>query len=521
VGINGAILMGASERPGAASFQAVEAATGAPMPQLYAEALADDVDAACALAEEAAAGFGALPPPERAAFLDTIPDQIGDLGDLLIATAMAETGLPRARLEGERGRTVGQLRMFCDELRRGRYLDVTIEPALPEHTPPRPDLRRMAVPLGPVAVFGASNFPLAFSAAGGDTAAALAAGCPVIVKGHPAHPGTGELVTRAIRVAVERHGLHEGVFSYLPGSRHELGAALVADRRIRAVGFTGSRAGGLALVEIASARAEPNPVFAEMSSINPVVLMPGALGRGWGQLARGFAASLMLGAGQFCTNPGLVIAIEGEALDAFVQEAASALSMAAPQVMLSPAIRQAYEAAVAALDACAGALRVYGSAPAGACGGSLFRTTASAFLADEALAKEVFGACSLVIGCSGMAEIARVLERLEGQLTATLHLESADEADAAALLPILASLAGRVLVNGWPTGVEVSAAMVHGGPFPATSDGRSTSVGTLAMQRFLRAVCYQGVPDALLPAALKRANPWRLPRLVAGNPEPS
>ena len=515
--IDGAILIGSRDVRREPGFQAINPATGEAMPQLFSEAGAEDVAAACALAQAAFAPFATLAPAERARFIEAVADAIEAIGDTLITTAMAETGLPRPRLENERGRTTGQLRMFAAEVRDGHWLEVVIDPALPDRTPPRADLRRMNVALGPVAVFGASNFPLAFSVAGGDTAAAFAAGCPVVVKGHPAHPGTGELVARAIRAAVSACGLPEGVFSFLPGRANALGAALVSDACIRAVGFTGSRAGGLALMEIAAARAEPIPVFAEMSSINPVVLMPGALAARGEALAAGFIGSLTLGAGQFCTNPGLVIAPDGPDLDRFVASATTALAAVTPPVMLTPGIHAAFDAGVAALDASPQAERVAaGQAATGSnrCTGALFQTSAADFIANSALGHEVFGASAVIVRCAGASAMAEVVASLEGQLTATIQLDAADEGAAAGLLPLLCAKAGRVLANGWPTGVEVTHAMVHGGPFPATSDGRTTSVGTLAMMRFVRPVCYQDLPEALLPAPLRNDNPWHLPRRI-------
>jgi 2,5-dioxopentanoate dehydrogenase len=508
VTIDGSILIGARDVRHATVFHAVAAASGAETPQTFSEASADDVAEACALAASAAGPFGDLAPAPRAAFLEAVASQIEAIGDILIETAMVETGLPRPRLEGERGRTTGQLRLFAAEVRDGGWLDAVIDTALPDRVPPRADLRRVNVAVGPVAVFGASNFPLAFSVAGGDTAAAFAAGCPVVVKGHPAHPGTGELVARAIRAAVQACALPEGVFAYLPGSTHELGSALVADPRVKAVGFTGSRSGGLALVEIARQRPEPIPVFAEMSSINPVILMPAALAARAEALGTAFVGSLTLGAGQFCTNPGLVIAVDGPDLDRFVASASAALASAAAPVMLTPGIRSAYEAGVAALDANPHAKR---TGP-----GAFFETTADAFVADPTLGHEVFGVSSLLVRCADLGQVAQVIDSLEGQLTATLQVDP-DDADSAA--PILARLrekVGRVLANGWPTGVEVTHAMVHGGPYPATSDGRTTSVGTLAMERFLRPVCYQDLLDALLPPALQAANPWGLRRRTDG-----
>ena len=520
---NGAILIGASERRGGEPFFAINPSTGAKGEIAFSSATPLEVEQAAALAEAAFDSFSTLTPDARATFLETVADTIVGIGDLLIETAIAETGLPRARLEGERGRTIGQLRLFASYVRLGDWLDATIDPALPDRQPlPRADLRRVNHSVGPVAVFGASNFPLAFSVAGGDTASAFAAGSPVIVKGHSAHPGTGELVARAIQAAVKRLGLHEGVFSYLPGNDRALGSALVADPRIKAVGFTGSRGGGTALMKIAAERAEPIPVYAEMSSINPVVLLPGALAARAEAMGSAFVGSLTMGSGQFCTNPGLVIALDGPDLDRFVAAAAQALSGAQSQVMLTPGIHAAYEQGVAALVGAEGVSTIArGTAPEGGNRGraAFFSTSAETFRANQVLAEEVFGSSAVLIRCSGIEEIIATIAGLEGQLTATLQIGEGDEGDAARLLPTLSRKVGRILTNGWPTGVEVTHAMVHGGPFPSTADGRSTSVGTLAMMRFLRAVCYQDVPDALLPPGLQAGNPWKLNRRVDGRLE--
>ena len=520
---NGAILVGAEERRGGDPFFAIHPSTGDKGGVAFANASPADVADACALAEAAFESFSTLSPDARANFLEAVAEQILAIGDILIETAMTESGLPRPRLEGERGRTVGQLRLFASYVRQGDWLDATIDAALPERLPaPRSDLRRVNQPLGPVAVFGASNFPLAFSTAGGDTASAFAAGCPVVVKGHPAHPGTGELVARAVQKAVKACGLHEGVFSYLPGATHELGGALVSDPRIKAVGFTGSRGGGIALMQIAANRVEPIPVYAEMSSINPVILLPGALAARADALGAAFVGSLTMGSGQFCTNPGLVIALEGHDLDRFVAAAAEALSASQPQVMLPPHTPASFQPGGAALHTAAGATTLARGADAeGANRGkhAFFATEAERFRNNPALAHEVFGSSSILLKCRTIDEAIETIAGLEGQLTATLHMEDADSADAAKLLPALSRKAGRILTNGWPTGVEVTHAMVHGGPFPATSDGRTTSVGTLAMMRFLRPVCYQDLPDALLPPPLQAANPWKLTRRVEGKLE--
>jgi NADP-dependent aldehyde dehydrogenase len=453
--------------------------------------------------------------------LETIADNIVALGDELVARVMAESGLPRPRVEGERGRTAGQLRLFAQVVRAGRYLEARIDPALPERKPqPRPDVRSRKIPLGPVAVFGASNFPLAFSVAGGDTASALAAGCPVVAKAHPAHPGTSELVGRAIRDAVAAVGLPEGVFSLVFDSAYEIGQALVADPRIKAVGFTGSRRGGLALMKIAQERPEPIPVYAEMSSINPVLLLEGALAERGEQIAQAFVASLMMGAGQFCTSPGLLLGIAGDGLDRFTEAAKRALIEAAPGTMLTPGIHQAYCAGVEALARHPQVETVArgkaGHNYQGQAG--LFATGAEAFLADAHLKEEVFGSSSLIVRCPDAAALAEVVESLEGQLTASLHMSASDHDDARKLLPVLERKVGRILVNGFGTGVEVTNAMVHGGPYPSTSDGRSTSVGTMAIDRFLRPVAYQDLPDDLLPPELRDSNPRDIDRVVDGKP---
>ncbi|MDP9712665.1 UNVERIFIED_ORG: NADP-dependent aldehyde dehydrogenase [Pseudomonas fluorescens] len=501
----------------------INPATNLPLEPGYAGGSAEHVEQACALAWAALDRYRETSLEARAKFIETIASEIEALGDELIDRALAETGLPRPRLVGERGRTCQQLRLFARTVRAGEWLDVRVDTAQPQRQPmPRSDLRQRQIPLGPVAVFGASNFPLAFSVAGGDTASALAAGCPVIVKAHGAHPGTSELVGRAVARAVKACDLPEGVFSLLYGSGREVGIALVSDPRIKAVGFTGSRSGGLALIKAAQARPEPIPVYAEMSSINPVLLFPAALQNRAEALAQGFVASLTLGAGQFCTNPGLVIAHKGPALDAFIGATSELIQRSPAQTMLTPGIFNAYESSVNALaENHRARIAAVGQRATEPNQGQahVFITDAADFLADHSLQAEAFGAASLIVQCASDAEIRQVLEQLEGQLTATLHLDDEDLQQAPALLPTLERKAGRLLVNGWPTGVEVCDAMVHGGPFPATSDSRTTSVGTAAILRFLRPVCYQDFPDSLLPTALKQANPLSLRRLLDGQRE--
>lgn len=499
-------------------FWGVAAASGDVIEPAFPVSTLDDVAAACAAADAAFDAYRNTDAEARATFLEAIGEEIEALGDALIERASTESGLPTARLVGERGRTVNQLRLFARVVRDGRWRNLRHDTANPQRTPvPMPDLRLRMVPLGPVAVFGASNFPLAFSTAGGDTASALAAGCPVIVKGHPAHPGTDTMVAEAIFRAVERTGMPKGTFGHVRGPGNELGGALVSDPHIAAVGFTGSRGGGLALVRLAQQRKVPIPVYAEMSSINPVVLMPHALASRGEALGRAFVGSLTLGSGQFCTNPGLLLAVEGEGLEAFEAAARQALEEHVAQPMLTPGIHGAFMAGTAKFRSNP-AVRLVAS---GAIGDSvtsaesqLFATQAGSFADDPALGDEVFGASSLVVACRDFAELERTLRGLEGQLTATIHLDAEDEADAARLVPILERLAGRVLANGWPTGVEVADAMVHGGPYPATSDSRSTSVGSLAIDRFLRPVCYQDLPSGLLPVELRDGD--ATPRLLNG-----
>lgn len=509
---NAATLTGeyyiAGERRGSGEvFHAYDPAAGASIDGIgFFSSSEQDLADACAAAEAAAIAYAELPLETRAAFLDAIAAHIEALGDALIERAARESGLPVARITGERGRTCGQLRLFAREVRDGQWLKLRIDHADAARTPPKPDLRLRMVPLGPVAVFGASNFPLAFSTAGGDTASALAAGCPVVVKGHPAHPGTSELVAGAIVRAAADTGIPAGVFSLLSGTGNALGAALVADPRIQAVGFTGSRTGGEALTKIAAARARPIPVYAEMSAINPVILLPAALAARGKALAAGYVGSLTLGSGQFCTNPGLVLAIESAELDAFLAEAGRIVEAQAPQTMLTAGIHAAFEKGSAALAATAEVQTIArGVHPTGPHEGRavLFSVNGADWLGQSELQHEVFGAASIVVRCADRDELLTVIAYLEGQLTATLQMDEADFDDARAVLPVLERRVGRILANGWPTGVEVGHAINHGGPYPATSDGRTTSVGTLAIDRFVRPVSYQDMPSALLPQTLR------------------
>ena len=500
------------------TMKAIDPSRNVEIEPAFGLAGAADLQRACELADQAFDAYRATGLEARAKFLETIADRIMDLGPTLIERAMQETGLPQARLEGERGRTCNQLRLFAKVVRDGRWQSATLDSALPERTPPRSDLRLRKIGLGPVAVFGASNFPLAFSVAGGDTASALAAGCPVIVKAHSAHLGTSELVGKAVAKAAAECDMPEGVFSMLIGSGQTIGQNLVAHPVIKAVGFTGSRVGGIALMKTAAARKEPIPVYAEMSSINPVYLLPGSLDNA--KLAQNFADSLTMGAGQFCTNPGLLIGLKSDKLQAFVAAAAGTIGAKGAATMLTPGIHKAYVTGVKTLAGVSGVQQVaagQGTDAPCAAQAFLYQVDAQRFLTDPALEGEIFGPTSLLVVCENEAELLAVTEHLEGQLTAAVHATADDKALAARLLPVLERKVGRILFNGFGTGVEVSHAMVHGGPFPSTSDSRSTSVGASAIDRFVRPVCYQDVPSYLLPESLTDENPQNIPRVVNGD----
>ncbi|MBA6109664.1 aldehyde dehydrogenase (NADP(+)) [Pseudomonas asiatica] len=502
---------------GSVRLQSLDARTGEALPQAFAQATPEEVDAAAQAAEAAFAEYNALAPQRRAQFLDAIADQLDALDDTFVATVCRETALPAGRIQGERARTSNQMRLFATVLRRGDYLGARIDRAQPQRQPlPRPDLRQYRTGVGPVAVFGASNFPLAFSTAGGDTAAALAAGCPVVVKAHSGHMATAERVAEAIERAVVATGMPAGVFNMIYGAG--VGEALVRHPAIQAVGFTGSLKGGRALCELAAARPQPIPVFAEMSSINPVLVLPEALQARGEQVARELAGSVVLGCGQFCTNPGLVIGIAGEAFSNFLAALGAQLADQPGQTMLNAGTLRSYAQGVQRLHQHPGVRHLAGADQAGdQAQAQLFQADVSLLLdGDALLQEEVFGPATVAVAVADEAELRRALQALHGQLTATLIAEPQDLQRFAALVPLLQRKAGRLLVNGYPTGVEVCDAMVHGGPYPATSDARGTSVGTLAIDRFLRPVCYQDYPDALLPDALKNANPLGLQRLVDG-----
>lgn len=478
-------------------------ASGEALP--YAVGTPADVDAAVQGAEAAFPSFSGLSREARAAFLEKVADEIEARGAEITAMGVAETGLPAGRLEGERGRTTGQLRLFASHIRKGDYLDRRHDPALPDRKPaPRPDIKMVQRPIGPVAVFGASNFPLAFSTAGGDTASALAAGCPVVVKGHPAHPGTGELVAQAFDAAIKALGLHPGVFSLVQGPGRDIGEALVQHPLIKAVGFTGSLFGGRALFDLCARRPEPIPFFGELGSVNPMFVLPAAIAARGAEIAKGWAGSLTMGAGQFCTNPGITVLIESAEAEAFIEIAREAASQVGPQTMLTDGIASAFRAGRDRIAAQPGVASVLTTdCDKRQATPDIFQVAAEDWLANHSLTEEVFGPLGLIVRVKDVAGLQAVAQRLEGQLTCTLHMDEGDTEIGQALMPILERKAGRILANGFPTGVEVVDAQVHGGPYPASTNFGATSVGTMAIRRWLRPVAYQNLPEALLPADLR------------------
>ncbi len=497
------------------SFQAINPATGAALEPAFRTAAPEDVERAAQLAAAAALDYGRRSGAEKGAFLRAIAANLEAAAPALVERAASETALPPARLQGEAARTCNQLRLFAELVEKGSWVDARLDRAQERASGPRkPDLRSLLRPVGPVAVFGSSNFPLAFSVAGGDTASALAAGNPVVVKAHPAHPGTSELAGQAIVSAARDCGLPEGVFSLLFDAGIDVGVALVQHPLIRAVGFTGSLAAGRRLMDLAAARPEPIPVFAEMSSVNPVFILPRALQSRSGAIASGLHASVTLGAGQFCTKPGLVMLDHGA--EAFVAELAALMQQPAAFTLLTPGIARGYQTGARERAAHPAVRALTPPAAAGVTAPALFQTDAAGFLAHPALAEEIFGPATLLVRHGGLSELLAVARSLRGHLTATVHGTEEDLREYADLLPILETRVGRLVLNGFPTGVEVTHAMVHGGPYPATSDGRSTSVGTQAILRFVRPVCYQDWPAFALPPELQDGNPLGIERHLDG-----
>ena len=518
---DGGSLVGfGSSGAGGASFKAFDPAQNTALEPAFLSATLADVNRAAELAAAAAPLLARLSGAGRAKFMRAIATNMEAKAADLVARAMQETALPETRLKGEVARTVGQLRLYADAAEHGTWVDARIETAQPDRQPlPKPDHRSLLRPLGPVVVFGSSNFPFAYSVAGGDTASAFAVGCPVIVKAHPAHPGTSELVGRLVLHAVRDCGLPEGTFSLLFDSGFEVGQALVNHPLVKAAGFTGSVKGGRALTDLGAARPEPIPVYAEMGSVNPVFVLPGALAERAAAIATGLHASGTLGVGQFCTNPGMLVLHRSPAAEEFVRELAAKLAATPEGVMLTAGIARAYANNIAQRTKQAGVKVIVEGKAQTACGASpvWFETDALNFLRNPSLSEEIFGPSALVVWCKDRAELLQVAARVEGSLTATLLAGAAEAKDQADLIELLAAKAGRLVLNGYPTGVEVSHAMVHGGPYPSTSDGgRSTSVGTRALGRWVRPICYQGFADGLLPPELQNANPLQLLRMVNG-----
>ncbi len=509
-----------SGTPGGATFRAFDPTEGKDLEPVFHSASTAELESAVQMAAAAAPRWARLPGAERNRFLRLIADKLDQNAAVLAAMGVQETGLPLARCTGEVARTSGQLRLYGETAARGDWLDARIETALPERKPlPKPDHRSMLRPFGPVVVFGSSNFPFAYSVAGGDTASAFAAGCPVIVKAHPAHPGTGELVGRLIVDAVKECGLPEGSFSLLFDAGFELGQALVKHPLVKAVGFTGSLKGGRALVDLAAARTEPIPVYAEMGSINPVFILRGALAERAAAIVDGLHASATLNVGQFCTNPGLIVLQRSPAAEQFIRALTAKLAATPEGAMLTAGIRKNFVSNTATRAKQLGVKVIAEAKAVTACGAApvWFETDAAIFLKNGSLSEEIFGPSSLVVWCHDGAEMLDVARHLEGSLTATVQAGAAEAAGQGELIELLAAKAGRLILNGYPTGLEVSAAIVHGGPYPSTSDGgRSTSVGTRALNRWARLVCYQNFSDELLPAELRKANPLGLLRLVNG-----
>ncbi|WP_204344109.1 aldehyde dehydrogenase (NADP(+)) [Psychroserpens algicola] len=484
----------------------------------FIEATPAEIETACLLAESAFHSYKTFSGKDKAAFLNAIADEILALDDELIQTYCSETGLPEGRAKGERGRTIGQLRSFAELVAEGSWVEATIDTAQPDREPmPKSDIRKMMVPLGPVVVFGASNFPLAYSTAGGDTAAALAAGCPVIVKSHPMHAGTGELVASAIVKAAKKTGMPKGVFSNLNSSGIEVGTQLVKDSRVKAVGFTGSIKGGRALYDLASQREEPIPVFAEMGSVNPVVMLPEALKNRGEALAKTYASSITLGTGQFCTNPGLILGIESEALSHFITQLSAEIINIEPACMLHPNIMGAYNSKKAKALAHS-ELEISADynmeVQTNYARQAVTTVKGASFIKNSDLHEEVFGPFSMVVQCKDAKELETVITKLEGQLTGTVIAETNEVSNYSKVISALQNRVGRIIYNGVPTGVEVCPSMVHGGPYPASTDSRFTAVGIHSIKRWVRPFSYQDWPNNLLPDELKNENPLEISRLL-------
>ncbi|MCM8537857.1 MAG: aldehyde dehydrogenase (NADP(+)) [Lentisphaeraceae bacterium] len=501
---------------------AVDPTTGQNLETAFIEATSEEINSACNLAAKAFDSFRNTSSKERAAFLRKIAENVVNLGDELIQRAVAETGLPEGRITGERGRTCGQLTMFADLIEEGSWVNARIDTAIPDRQPlPKPDIRYMERAIGPVAVFGASNFPLAFSTAGGDTASAIAAGCPVVLKAHPAHPGTAELVAHAAVSAAKECGMPEGTISMIHGKSHLTGQALVKHPAIKAVGFTGSIPGGRAIFDTAASRPEPIPVYAEMGSSNPVFLLPETIKKNEEALVAGLTGSICLGAGQFCTNPGMLVVQASPEVNSFIQKLAESIKNAPAGTMVHSSIKDGYSKELSAKLAVDG-VTLLGKSDATtendatAAQPAVFSASAETFLNNDELNKEVFGPCTFIVICNNKEQILEVVEHLEGHLTSSIHGEDEELIQFADVISAVEKKVGRLIINQYPTGVEVCSSMLHGGPYPASTDSRTTSVGTAAINRYARPVSYQNFPQALLPDEIKDGNPLEIWRLMNG-----
>jgi NADP-dependent aldehyde dehydrogenase len=515
-------IAGREAAPHGHLFHAFNPATGEQLEPVFGDATHAEADEALQAAESVFDTLRLATPETRAALLDAIADEITALGDALLERAHAETALPMARLTGERGRAIGQCKLFAALIREGSWADPRVDHALPDRQPlPKPDVRRVMMPIGPVVIFGASNFPFAIGVVGTDTVCALAAGCPVVVKGHPAHPGTCEMLTRAVLAALHKVGLPAGCFSLLQGKGNDIGTTLVKHPLTQAVGFTGSMRGGRALMDVAAARPHPIPVYAEMGSVNPVFVLPGALKERASKVAEAYIGSVTMGVGQFCTNPAVVLGIQGEDLKQFTTDAAALAAKVAPQTMLHSGICAAYDAGTAVWQTVDGIeLVAQSEAPAAANASQaacrIFTTTIDVLESNAELRREVFGPCSIITRCATLEDMVRYANGLEGQLTATIHGTEGDLRDFAPLVRALEKKVGRLIFNGFPTGIEVCPSMHHGGPYPAASHSFFTSIGTASIYRFVRPISYQGFPEAALPELLQDANPRGAMRIVDG-----
>ena len=505
---------------GTVTYKTFNPVTNTENDHTFYEATASEINAAVALASKAFQEFRFVSGQRKAAFLNAIADEILALDEELVQTYCSETGLPEGRAKGERGRTVFQLRSFANLVVEGSWVEASIDHGIPDREPaPKPDLRKMNIPLGPVVVFGASNFPLAYSTAGGDTAAALAAGCPVIVKSHPMHAGTGELVASAIQKAAQKTGMPDGVFSNLNSSGIEVGVQLVKHPEVKAVGFTGSIRGGRALLDLAAQRPEPIPVFAEMGSINPVVLLPNVIAQRGDELAKTYAGSITLGTGQFCTNPGLLLGIKSEDLSNFINQLGVELSKLQPSVMLHPNIHQAYESNtnnVIQQEAVQVVSSFEDEVKTNYARQMVVTVEGETFLNNPKLHQEVFGPFSMVVQCENSTQLKEIIASLEGQLTGTIIAGDSELEKYSEVVNALQNRVGRIIFNGVPTGVEVCPSMVHGGPYPASTDSRFTAVGIHSIKRWVRPFSYQNWPNELLPDELKDENPLQIQRIING-----